>query len=96
MINFSIGPEIKYGNDPLAYLERLNGRQILIVTDPSMVRLGVVKSIEDRVKKAGIPYQRHHVQDHRRRIHGRREERDSCVYGDRSRSCYRNWWWFGD
>ena len=57
MINFSIGPEIKYGNDPLAYLERLNGRQILIVTDPSMVRLGVVKSIEDRVKKAGIPYQ---------------------------------------
>lgn len=57
MIKFSIGPEIIYGDDALGYLEHIKGKQILIVTDPSMVKLGIVHAIEEKIKKTGIAYQ---------------------------------------
>jgi alcohol dehydrogenase class IV len=48
-------PEIVFGDDALARLEELRGRQACIVTDANLQRLGIVARVQQRLSVAGIP-----------------------------------------
>ncbi|WP_322798903.1 iron-containing alcohol dehydrogenase [Thermoflexus sp.] len=47
-------PEIVFGEDALSYLEQLEGRRAFVITDPHVRRLGLVKPVEDRLRRAGL------------------------------------------
>ena len=47
-------PEIVFGEDALSYLEQLEGRRAFVITDPGVRRLGLVKPVEDRLRRAGL------------------------------------------
>ena len=47
-------PEIVFGQDALDHLTQLSGNRALIVTDPTMVELGIVKKVADKLELAGI------------------------------------------
>lgn len=47
-------PEIVFGEEALAYLERLEGRRAFIVTDAQVRRLGLVRPVEERLRRAGF------------------------------------------
>ncbi|MEW5987285.1 MAG: iron-containing alcohol dehydrogenase [Chloroflexota bacterium] len=51
---FFTSPEIVYGEEALARLEQLTGRRATIVTDANMVRLGLVKQVQNHLEAAGI------------------------------------------
>jgi len=42
---FFNSPEIAFGEDALSYLDEIEGRRALIVTDQNMVRLGFVDRV---------------------------------------------------
>ena len=47
-------PEIVFGEDALSYLEQLEGRRAFVITDSQVRRLGLVKPVEDRLRRAGF------------------------------------------
>lgn len=47
-------PEIVFGEDALSRLETIQGRRALIVTDSTMVTLGFVAQVTERLQTAGI------------------------------------------
>ena len=47
-------PEVVFGEDALSYLDSVQGRKALIVTDENMVALGFVALVRARLEKAGI------------------------------------------
>ena len=47
-------PFISFGDDSLQYLAGLKGRRALIITDATIVRLGLAKLVEGELKKAGM------------------------------------------
>jgi alcohol dehydrogenase class IV len=47
-------PEIIFGQDALDYLTQLSGSRALIVTDPTMVELGFVKLVAEKLEAVGI------------------------------------------
>ncbi|MER3467888.1 MAG: NAD-dependent alcohol dehydrogenase, partial [Thermoflexus sp.] len=47
-------PEIVFGEEALAYLERLEGRRAFIVTDAQVRGLGLVRPVEERLRRAGF------------------------------------------
>ena len=49
-------PQIVFGEGSLAALDELSGRRALIVTDPTIVALGLVDLVTSRLRKAGIGY----------------------------------------
>ncbi|MBI1295191.1 iron-containing alcohol dehydrogenase [bacterium] len=51
---FFSSPSIVFGEDALSYLEELPGRCALIVTDPTLHRLGFSERIIERLKMAGV------------------------------------------
>ncbi len=51
---FFASPEIVFGEDALSYLDEIEGRRALIVTDENMVRLGFVDRVIGHLEKAGI------------------------------------------
>ena len=51
---FFNSPEIVFGEDALGYLDEIEGRRALIVTDENMVRLGFVDRVIGHLEKAGI------------------------------------------
>jgi alcohol dehydrogenase class IV len=51
---FFISPEIVYGEDALSYLDELQGNRAIIVTDPTLHRMGFTGRIEQRLHVAGI------------------------------------------
>ena len=51
---FFNSPEIAFGEDALSYLDEIEGRRALIVTDENMARLGFVDRVISRLEKAGI------------------------------------------
>ncbi|HIC94148.1 MAG TPA: iron-containing alcohol dehydrogenase [Anaerolineae bacterium] len=54
---FFTSPEIVFGEDALSYLDEIEGRRALIVTDQNMVRLGFVDRVVGHLKEAGIEAQ---------------------------------------
>ncbi len=56
MDSFCVGPEIIYGDQGLGYLEQIDGENIMIFTDESMVKLEVVRNIEKIIERRRIPY----------------------------------------
>ncbi len=50
-------PEIVYGEDALNHLSGLEGRRAFIVTDATIVELGYVDLVKDRLAQAGIEVQ---------------------------------------
>ncbi len=51
---FFASPEIVFGEDALSYLEEIEGKQALIVTDETIVKLGFVDLVINHLKQAGI------------------------------------------
>jgi alcohol dehydrogenase class IV len=51
---FFISPHIVYGEGALDYLDELEGRRALVVTDATMVRLGLVDRVRSHLDLAGI------------------------------------------
>ena len=51
---FFISPEIVYGEDALSFLDELQGNRAIIVTDPTLHRMGFTDRIEQRLHVAGI------------------------------------------
>jgi len=51
---FFNSPEVVFGPGALDYLEQLQGHRALIITDHTMIRLGFVKQVQERLEKAGI------------------------------------------
>ncbi len=56
MKRFLVRPEIYYGSNALEYLEGIEGKRAFIVTDPFMVKLGMVKKITEILEKKHIEY----------------------------------------
>ena len=54
---FFNSPEIVYGEDALAYLENLEGRRAMLVTDRTLVRLGHAAQVAAVLQKAGLSVQ---------------------------------------
>jgi len=54
---FFTSPEIVFGEDALSYLDEIEGKRALIVTDQNMVRLGFVDRVVGHLKEAGIEAQ---------------------------------------
>lgn len=48
-------PQIVFGEDALCRLEELRGRQAFIVTDPTLLRLGLAERVQKHLACAGIP-----------------------------------------
>jgi alcohol dehydrogenase class IV len=53
MWNF-VSPKIIFGEGALSALDELTGKQMLIVTDPGLVELGLVDEVASRLVKAGM------------------------------------------
>jgi alcohol dehydrogenase class IV len=51
---FFDSPLIVHGEDALSYLERLEGRRAMLVTDPTLVRLGHAQRVRAVLEKAGF------------------------------------------
>lgn len=51
---FKVPPKIYFEKGCLEYLRHLRGERALIVTDPTMVRLGFVHKVEEYLRQAGI------------------------------------------
>ena len=51
---FFNSPEVVFGEDALGYLDEIEGRRALIVTDENMARLGFVDRVIGHLEKAGI------------------------------------------
>lgn len=49
-------PHIAFGEDALSQLEQLQARQVFIVTDTNMARLGLLARVQQRLDNAGLPY----------------------------------------
>lgn len=56
MNNFFVGPEIIYGENTLNYLEQLEGSNIFIMADPSIIKLDFMKQIEEKIIRKNISY----------------------------------------
>jgi len=50
-------PEVVYGEDALSHLERLEGRRALIVTDQTIVELGLADPVREGLENAGMEVQ---------------------------------------
>lgn len=50
-------PEIAFGEDALCRLEELRGRLAFIVTDTNIERLGLLYHVQQRLRRAGIPFE---------------------------------------
>jgi acetaldehyde dehydrogenase/alcohol dehydrogenase len=57
MKRFLVRPEIYYGSNALSYLEGIEGKRAFIVTDPFMVKLGIVAKVTDVLEKKHIAYE---------------------------------------
>jgi len=51
---YFVSPQVVFGEGALDALDDVQGRQALIVTDVSLVQLGLVERVSDRLKKAGL------------------------------------------
>jgi alcohol dehydrogenase class IV len=51
---FFNSPEIVYGEEALTYLEQVQGRRALIVTDPVLDGLGYTRRVEEHLRRAGM------------------------------------------
>jgi acetaldehyde dehydrogenase/alcohol dehydrogenase len=51
---FKVPPKIYFEKGCLEYLRNIKGQRALIVTDPTMVRLGFVHKVEDYLQQAGM------------------------------------------
>lgn len=49
-------PQIIFGEDALSHLETLSGRRAFIVTDSFLARNGLVRQVQERLDRAGLPY----------------------------------------
>jgi alcohol dehydrogenase class IV len=47
-------PEIVFGRDALDHLRHLSGQKAFIVTDPTLIKLGVVNKVQEKLELAGI------------------------------------------
>jgi alcohol dehydrogenase class IV len=54
---FFSSPEIVFGEDALSYLEEVRGKRALIVTDPTLHRLGFSERISVHLRAAGLEIQ---------------------------------------
>lgn len=52
-----VSPAIVFGENALSYLEDIDIRRALIVTDQQLVRIGLVDRVADRLEKIGAAYQ---------------------------------------
>ena len=50
METFEITTKIKFGKGALEYLESLKGKRVFIVTDPFMVKSGMINKITERLQ----------------------------------------------
>ncbi|RKQ29245.1 1-propanol dehydrogenase PduQ [Oceanobacillus halophilus] len=57
MYNFYVGPEIINGEHTLNYLGNMEDKNILIITDQSMIKLGIISKVEEIIKPKGNAYQ---------------------------------------
>jgi acetaldehyde dehydrogenase/alcohol dehydrogenase len=57
MKRFLVRPEVYYGSNALGYLDGIEGKRAFIVTDPFMVKLGMVAKITDILEKKHIEYE---------------------------------------
>ena len=53
---FKIPPKIYFEPGCIQYLSKLKGKHAFIITDPSMVKLGLINKTLDQLDKAGIKY----------------------------------------
>lgn len=51
---FKVPPKIYFEKGSLEYLRQIEGTRAIIVTDPTMVKLGMVKKVEAYLKEAGL------------------------------------------
>ena len=51
---FFVAPQIVFGEGALSALDDLEGRRALIVTDKTLVRMGLVDRVRDHLKRAGV------------------------------------------
>lgn len=49
-------PLIAFGDDALSHLEQIQGRRAFIVTDSFIVQSPLLGKVEERLKRAGLPY----------------------------------------
>ncbi|MEG0133480.1 MAG: 1-propanol dehydrogenase PduQ, partial [Clostridium sp.] len=54
MNNFKMKTEVYFGQGALSRLEMIGNRKIFIVTDPFMVKSGMINNVTDRLKNADI------------------------------------------
>jgi alcohol dehydrogenase class IV len=47
-------PEIVFGEDALFYLEELRGQRAFVITDAQLRRLGLVRQVEEHLRRAGM------------------------------------------
>lgn len=50
MKNFEIKTKIKFGEDSLSFLNTIKNKKIFIVTDPFMMKSGMIKKVTDKLK----------------------------------------------
>lgn len=51
---FKVPPKIYFEKGSLEYLANITGTRAIIITDPTMVKLGMVRRVEDYLQQAGI------------------------------------------
>lgn len=57
MDTFIVGPRIYFNDRAIRYLDKLDSKKVLIVTDSVMVKLGIIHQVTDRLDEQKIPYQ---------------------------------------
>ncbi len=51
---YFVSPQIVFGEGALEVLEELEGRRALVITDPTLVRLGLVERVRKHLERAGL------------------------------------------
>ncbi|MEG0307679.1 MAG: 1-propanol dehydrogenase PduQ [Clostridium sp.] len=54
MNNFKMKTEVYFGQGALARLEKIGNKKVFVVTDPFMVKSGMINNVTDRLKNADI------------------------------------------
>ena len=57
MKKFAVRPEIYFGENSIDYLRHVNGKRAFIVTDPFMVKLGLVDKITQLLDESNVAYE---------------------------------------
>ena len=57
MSEFLLKPRIRFGQDALSTLAEVPARQVLLVTDQMMVKVGLAERVTQILRQRGIPFQ---------------------------------------